>query len=43
MSWWEDKKYTDEVIADVIGVSELTLRHAREVILKRVAKAVEYV
>ncbi|WP_436868560.1 hypothetical protein [Mammaliicoccus sciuri] len=43
LTWWDDKKYTDEVIADVIGVSELTLRHAREVILKRVAKAVEYV
>ncbi|MDW4357183.1 hypothetical protein QI089_09470 [Staphylococcus saprophyticus] len=43
LTWWDDKKYTDEVIADVIGISELTLRHAREVILKRVAKAVEYV
>ncbi|WP_436950069.1 hypothetical protein [Staphylococcus xylosus] len=43
LTWWEDKKYTDEVIASVIGVSELTLRHAKEVILKRVAKAVEYV
>ena len=43
LTWWDDKKYTDEVIADVIGVSELTLRHARRVILKRVAKAVDYV
>lgn len=43
LTWWDDKKYTDEVIADVIGVSELTLKHAREVTLKRVAKAVEYV
>ncbi|QKQ09005.1 hypothetical protein HSZ51_00020 [Staphylococcus saprophyticus] len=43
LTWWKDKKYTDEVIADVIGVGELTLRHAEEVILKRVAKAVEYV
>lgn len=43
LSWWDDKKYTDEMIADVIGISELTLRHAREVILKRVAKAVDYV
>lgn len=43
LTWWDDKKYTDEVIADVIGVSELTLRHAKEVILKRVAKAVEYI
>ena len=43
LTWWHDKKYTDEVIADVIGVSQLTLRHAREVILKRVAKAVDYV
>lgn len=40
LTWWDNKKYTDEVIADVIDVSELTLRHAREVILKRVAKAV---
>ncbi|MEB7787298.1 hypothetical protein NGC76_01955 [Staphylococcus equorum] len=32
LTWWDDKKYTDEVIADVIGVSQLTLRHAREVI-----------
>lgn len=43
LTWWDDKKYTDEVIADVIGVSELTLRHAREIILKRVVKAVKYV
>ena len=43
LTWWDDKKYTDEVIADVIGVSQLTLRHAREVILKRVAKAVDYI
>lgn len=43
LTWWDDKKYTDEVVADVIGVSQLTLRHAREVILKRVAKAVDYV
>ncbi|MDW3939417.1 hypothetical protein QI283_04690 [Staphylococcus saprophyticus] len=43
LTWWDDKKYTDEVIADVIGVCELTLRHVREVILKRVAKAVEYI
>lgn len=43
LTWWDDKKYTDEVIADVIGISQLTLRHAKEVILKRVAKAVEYV
>ncbi|OAO32741.1 hypothetical protein AXY40_08965 [Staphylococcus saprophyticus] len=43
LTWWDDKKYTDEVIADVIGISELTLRHVREVILKRVAKAIEYV
>ena len=43
LTWWDDNIYTDEVIADVIGVSQLTLRHAREVILKRVAKAVDYV
>ncbi|WP_435373626.1 hypothetical protein WKW47_11090 [Staphylococcus nepalensis] len=43
LSWWDDNNYTENVIADVIGISELTLRHAKEVILKRVAKAVEYV
>ena len=43
LTWWDDKKYTDEVIADVMGISGLTLRHAKEVILKRVAKAVDYV
>ncbi|MDW5472289.1 hypothetical protein [Staphylococcus equorum] len=43
LTWWDDKNYTDEVIASVIGITEYTLRHAREVILKRVAKAVEYV
>ena len=43
LTWWDDKKYSDEVIADVMGVSELTLRQARKVILKRVAKAVDYV
>jgi len=43
LTWWDNKKYTDEVIADVMGVSQLTLRHATEVILKRVAKAVDYV
>ena len=42
LTWWDDKKYTDEVIADVMGVSQLTLRHARAVILKRVTKAVDY-
>ncbi|MCG7340123.1 MULTISPECIES: hypothetical protein [Staphylococcus] len=43
LTWWDDKNYTDEVIASVIDITEYTLRHAREVILKRVAKAVEYV
>lgn len=43
LTWWDDKKYIDEVIAIVISITEYTLRHAREVILKRVAKAVEYV
>ncbi|MGO1998878.1 MAG: hypothetical protein ACTH2C_03695 [Staphylococcus saprophyticus] len=42
LTWWDNKKYTDEVIASVIGITEYTLRHAREIILKRVAKAVEY-
>ena len=43
LSWWDDNNHTENVIADVIGVSELTLRHAKEVILKRVAKAIDYV
>ncbi|AVL76475.1 hypothetical protein CEQ12_01285 [Staphylococcus cohnii] len=43
LSWWDDKKHTENVIADVMGISELTLRHAKEVILKRVAKSVDYV
>src|SRR5699024_6679153 len=43
LSWWDDNNYTDNVIADVVGTSVLTLRHAKEVILKRVAKAVDYV
>ncbi|UXS60530.1 hypothetical protein [Staphylococcus ureilyticus] len=43
LSWWDDNNHTDNVIADVMGISELTLRHAKEVILKRVAKAVDYV
>lgn len=43
LTWWDDNNYTENVIADVIGISELTLRHAKEVILKRVAKAVDYV
>lgn len=43
LTWWDDNNHTENVIADVMGISELTLRHAREVILKRVAKAVEYV
>lgn len=43
LTWWDNKKYTDEVIVSVIGITEYTLRHAREIILKRVAKAVEYV
>ena len=43
LSWWDDNNHTENVIADVMGISELTLRHAKEVILKRVAKAVDYV
>ncbi|WP_226956763.1 hypothetical protein [Staphylococcus cohnii] len=43
LSWWEDNNHTENVIADVMSISELTLRHAKEVILKRVAKAVDYV
>lgn len=43
LTWWDDNNHTENVIADVMGISELTLRHAKEVILKRVAKAVDYV
>ncbi|MES3712832.1 hypothetical protein ABC762_03745 [Staphylococcus ureilyticus] len=43
LSWWDDNNHTENVIADVMSISELTLRHAKEVILKRVAKAVDYV
>ena len=43
LSWWDDNNRTENVIADVMGISELTLRHAKEVILKRVAKSVDYV
>ncbi|MFT3658497.1 hypothetical protein [Staphylococcus ureilyticus] len=43
LSWWDDNNHTENVIADVMGISELTLRHANEVILKRVAKTVDYV
>ncbi|MDU9349039.1 MULTISPECIES: hypothetical protein [Staphylococcus] len=43
LSWWDDNNHTENVIADVMGISELTLRHAKEVILKRVAKTVDYV
>lgn len=43
LSWWDNNNHTENVIADVMGISELTLRHAKEVILKRVAKAVDYV
>src|SRR5699024_8431294 len=39
----DGNNYTENVIADVIDIRELTLGHAKEVILKRVAKAVEYV
>ena len=43
LSWWDDNNHTENVIADVMGISELTLKHAKEVILKRVAKAVDHV
>jgi len=43
LSWWDDNNHTENVIADVLGISELTLKHAKEVILKRVAKAVDHV
>lgn len=43
LTWWDDKNYTDEVIADVIGVSNFTLRHIRDIVLKRVAEAIDYV
>ena len=34
--WWDKQPYN--IIADVLGVTECTIKHAREVILRRVAK-----
>lgn len=34
--WWDKQSYN--IIADVLGVTECTIKHAREVILRRVAK-----
>lgn len=36
MLWWNKQPY--DIIADVLGITEYTIKHAREVILRRVAK-----
>lgn len=36
MLWWNKQPY--DIIADVLGVTEYTIKHAREVLLRRVAK-----
>ncbi|WP_049391276.1 hypothetical protein [Staphylococcus epidermidis] len=36
MLWWNKQPY--DIIADVLGITEYTIKHAREVILHRVAK-----
>lgn len=41
MLWWDKQPY--DIIADVLGVTEYTIKHAREVILGRVAKASVYI
>ncbi|AYU54943.1 hypothetical protein [Staphylococcus debuckii] len=41
MLWWDKQPY--DIIADVLGVTENTIKHARAVILGRVAKASVYI
>ncbi|WP_305808959.1 hypothetical protein, partial [Staphylococcus epidermidis] len=36
MLWWNKQPY--DIIADVLGITEYTIKHAREVLLRRVAK-----
>lgn len=41
MLWWDKQPY--DIIADVLGTTENTIKHAREAILRRVAKASVYI
>lgn len=41
MLWWDKHPY--DIIADVLGTTENTIKHARKVILRRVAKASFYI
>ncbi|MDK8176482.1 hypothetical protein QP745_11140 [Staphylococcus simulans] len=41
MLWWDKHPY--DIIADVLGITENTIKHAREAILRRVAKASVYI
>ena len=36
MLWWNKQPY--DIIADVLGITEYTIKHDREVLLRRVAK-----
>ncbi|WP_368917139.1 hypothetical protein [Staphylococcus haemolyticus] len=36
MLWWDKQPY--DIIANVLGITECTIKHAREVILRRVAE-----
>ena len=36
MLWWNKQPY--DIIADVLGITEYTIKHAREVLLRRVVK-----
>ncbi|KXA45376.1 hypothetical protein ACE3L8_08700 [Staphylococcus simulans] len=41
MLWWDKQPY--DIIADVLSTTENTIKHAREAILRRVAKASVYI
>lgn len=41
MLWWDKQPY--DIIADVLGVTKNAIKHARAVILGRVAKASVYI
>lgn len=40
MLWWDKHPY--DIIADVLGITENTIKHAREAILRRVAERSTY-
>ena len=40
MLWWDKHPY--DIIADVLGITAYTIKHAREVILRRVAERSTY-